>query len=91
MIVEIEVKDERVYAEYVDSVRGVVEKHGGRYLVRGGAVTPLSGNWSPERLIVIQFEAIEQVRRCFSSPEYLELAPLREQSAASKAIVVDGV
>ena len=54
-------------------------------------MTPLSGNWSPERLVIIEFEAIEQVHRCFGSPEYLELALLREQSAVSKAIVVDGV
>ena len=91
MIVEIEVKSEMVYAEYVDKVRAIVEKHGGRYLVRGGEVTPLSGNWSPERVVIIEFEAIEQVRRCFDSPEYLELVPLREQSTVSKAIVVDGV
>jgi uncharacterized protein (DUF1330 family) len=91
MIIETGVEDEAVYTEYVDRVRGVVEKHGGRYLVRGGDVTSLSGNWRPERVVIIEFEAIEQVRRCFGSPEYLELAPLREQSAVSKAIVVNGV
>ena len=91
MIIEIKVKDAGMYAEYVENVRAIVEKHGGRYLVRGGAVTPLSGDWNPERMIVIEFEASEQVRRCFGSPEYLELAPVRERSAASRAIVVDGV
>jgi uncharacterized protein (DUF1330 family) len=91
MIIEIEVKDERVYAEYVKKVRAVVEGHGGRYLVRGGKVSPLSGDWDPERVIIIEFEAMEQVQRCFGSPEYLELAPLRERSAVSKAVVVDGV
>jgi uncharacterized protein (DUF1330 family) len=91
MIVEIEVKAERVYAEYVDKVRAIVEKHGGRYRVRGGSVTPLSGDWNPERMIVIEFESAEQVRRCLGSPEYLELAPLREQSTVSRGIVVDGI
>jgi uncharacterized protein (DUF1330 family) len=91
MIIEIKVKDAEVYAEYVENVRAVVEEHGGRYLVRGGVVTPLSGDWNPERMIVIEFETAEQVRRCFNSAEYLELAPLREQSAVSRAIVVDGL
>lgn len=91
MIVEIKVEDEWLYAEYVEKVRAIVEKHGGRYLVRGGVVTPLSGGWNPERVIVIEFESAEQVRRCFSSPAYVELAPLREQSTVSRAIVVDGV
>jgi len=91
MIIEIEVKDAGTYAEYVENVRAIVEKHGGRYLVRGGMVTPLSGDWNPERMIVIEFETVEHVRRCFGSPEYLKLAPVRERSAASRAIVVDGV
>jgi uncharacterized protein (DUF1330 family) len=91
MIVEIEIRDAHLYGRYVEGVRAVVEAHGGRYLVRGGTVTPVSGNWSPERVIVIEFESAEQVRRCFSSAEYLELAPLREQSTASRAILVDGL
>lgn len=91
MIIEIQVEDEWLYAEYVEKVRAIVEEHGGRYLVRGGVVTPLSGDWNPERMIVIEFESNEQLRRCFGSPEYLELAPLRKQSTVSRAIVVDGV
>ena len=91
MIVEIKVEDEWLYAEYVEKVRAIVEAHGGRYLVRGGVVTPVSGGWNPERMIVVEFESTEQVRQCFNSPEYLELAPLREQSTVSRAILVDGL
>jgi uncharacterized protein (DUF1330 family) len=91
MIIEISVEDQDLYAEYIERVPGVVEKYGGRYLVRGGEVTPLSGNWNPERVVVIEFETTEQVWQCFGSSEYLDLAPLREQSTSSRAIVVDGV
>jgi uncharacterized protein (DUF1330 family) len=90
MIIEIEVKDAERYAGYVAQVRRIVEQYGGRYLVRGGRITPLSGNWNPERIVVIEFENAEQIKRCFTSPEYLDLAPLREQSTASRAIVVEG-
>jgi uncharacterized protein (DUF1330 family) len=90
MIIEIEIRDEKLYAEYVERVREVVVKHGGRYLVRGGQVTPLSGNWNPERIIIIEFETIEHLRRCFGSEEYRELAPLREKSTLGRSIVVEG-
>lgn len=89
MIIEIEVKDERLYSEYVERVHEVVIKHGGQYLVRGGQVIPISGNWTPERIIIIEFQTIEHLRRCFSSEEYKTLAPLRENSALSKSIVVE--
>jgi uncharacterized protein (DUF1330 family) len=50
----------------------------------------LSGDWHPERVVVIVFETIEQLRKCFRSSEYLALAPLRERSTRSEAIVVEG-
>jgi uncharacterized protein (DUF1330 family) len=90
MIIEIAVKDREMYARYVEQVRDIVEKHGGRYLVRGGEVTPLSGNWHPERIILIEFETMQQLQGCFHSPEYLALAPLREQSTSGRSIVVEG-
>lgn len=90
MIVEIEIKDQERYAEYVKRVPEVVAKYGGRYLARGGHVTPLSGNWDPQRIVLIEFETMERLRECFGSPEYIELAPLRERSTVGKSIVVQG-
>ncbi|MBN1344075.1 MAG: DUF1330 domain-containing protein [Phycisphaerae bacterium] len=90
MIVELEVIDPEPYGEYVEKVREVVTGHGGRYLVRGGRVTPLSGSWTPERIIVIEFDSPAALRRCFMSSAYLALAPLGERSARSRAIVVEG-
>ena len=46
MIVEIEVVDRETYAEYMEKVPATVEKYGGRYIVRGGVVTPLTGGWA---------------------------------------------
>jgi uncharacterized protein (DUF1330 family) len=90
MIIEITIKNRELYSRYVAQVPEVVDKYGGRYLIRGGKVTPLSGNWNPERVILIEFETVEQLQKCFESPEYLEIAPLREQSTISKSIVVEG-
>jgi uncharacterized protein (DUF1330 family) len=90
MIIEVAVKNRELYGQYVEQVRAIVEQHGGRYLVRGGNVTPLSGNWNPERIILIEFETMQQLQGCFQSPEYLALAPLREQSTSGRSIVVEG-
>jgi len=90
MIVEIAVKDPEPYAKYVGQVAEIVERHGGRYLVRGGAVTPISGDWNPERLIIIEFATMDDWRKCFTSPEYLAIAPFRERSTVTRAIVVEG-
>ena len=90
MIIDVRVKDRDMYCEYVQKVRSIVDTHGGRYLVRGGQVTPISSNWKPERMVIIEFESLEAVSQCFGSEEYKKLAPLREQSTLTKAIVVEG-
>jgi uncharacterized protein (DUF1330 family) len=90
LIIDITIRDQEVYAEYVDQVPAVVERYGGRYLVRGGGVTPLSGRWHPERIIVVEFAAIEPLQDFLNSPEYQALVPLREQSTTSRSIIVEG-
>ena len=90
MIIEIEVLDRETYSRYVAQVREVVEQYGGRYLARGGNVIAMSGDWKPERVILIEFGSARQARECFASPEYKAIAPLREKSTRTKAIIVEG-
>lgn len=90
MIVDIEVTDPETYAIYMERVPATVAKFGGRYVVRTSHATPLAGDWRPERLIVLEFDSAEQMRRWNQSPEYLELAPLRIRSTNTRSIAVEG-
>ena len=91
MIIDVEVTDRETYAEYVNKVPSVVEKFGGRYLVRGGEVKVLAGDWRPERIVLLEFPSAEHLRRWLTSPEYAPLAALREKSTRANAIVVEGL
>lgn len=86
-----EVFDKEKYMQYVAKVPAVVEKFGGRYIVRGGNTITIAGDWNPLRFIIIEFENIEKFNAWWNSPEYRAVAPLREQSAKTNAIVADGV
>ncbi|MCF7875329.1 MAG: DUF1330 domain-containing protein [Candidatus Omnitrophica bacterium] len=90
MIVDITVKNESLYSEYIAKVPKIIEKYGGRYLARGGEIMPITSNWNPQRVIIIEFDSKEQLQRCFSSQEYLEISALREQSTVGKSIIVEG-
>ena len=90
LIIEIAIVDHDVYGEFVERVPAVVEQYGGRYLARSGEVSTMVGDWQPERIVLIEFESIVQVQEFFASPEYLAIVPLREQSAAARAIIVEG-
>jgi uncharacterized protein (DUF1330 family) len=88
MLIDIQVLDGDTYSKYVTAVHSVVTAHGGRYVVRGGNPKPVGGGWNPERIIIIEFASQADLERCFSSPEYAALAPLREQSTTSRAVVL---
>ncbi len=90
IILEIEVVDAETYREYVQQAPVTVEQYGGRYLVRGGAITALAGGWDPQRMVVIEFPTMERFQEWLTSPEYSAIAPLRERSTKGKAIVVEG-
>ncbi len=90
LIIEISIKNPGTYSEYVDRVFDLVSRYGGRYLARGGKITPVAGGWHPERVILIEFDTAEQVEKCFGTAEYSEIAPLRVESTRSRAIIVEG-
>lgn len=53
-------------------------------------MTPLVGDWCPERIILIKFPSPEDVERCFNSQEYMEIAQLREKSTSGRSIMLEG-
>lgn len=90
MIVDISVHDEQTYASYVERARRIVREHGGRYLARDGRIVSSSGGWDPQRIVMIEFPGMAQLRSCFKSPEYAEIAPLRERSTDARVVIVAG-
>lgn len=92
LIVEVkEIFNKEKYAQYIQDVPLTIEKFGGRYLSRGAEVKVISGLWHPARLIIVEFDSMDQFNAWWNSPEYKILAPLREQGAKTDAIVVEGV
>ena len=93
VIIDISIRDQAAksdYAQYVEKVRPIVEKHGGRYLARGGEIASITGDWKPERIILIEFPSADHVRQWWNSPEYKAIAGLRENATTAKAIMVAG-
>jgi uncharacterized protein (DUF1330 family) len=91
MLIEIaEVMDADTYGEYQKRVPATVEKYDGRYIVRGGPVVPLTGDWNPPRVIILEFPSMERMTEWNLSPEYLALAPLRARSTRTRAIALRG-
>lgn len=82
-------KAKKEYLDYIKAVQPIVDKYHGRYIVRSEKITLLSAEWSPNRVIIIEFDTKEQLEQCFSSQEYKQIAVLRENSVDSKAIIIE--
>ena len=90
LLIEVHVEDHELYAEYSVQVLPLVERYGGRFLVRGNEVHPVSGDWLPERLVLVQFDTMDQVHDFLTCPEYQALIPLRERATSSRAVIAAG-
>jgi uncharacterized protein (DUF1330 family) len=82
-------KDSESLAVYKRLMPSSVEKYGGRFLVRGGAVEVLEGEWSPA-LVVIEFPTVEQARQWYSSEEYRPALEIRQRAADNELLIVEG-
>jgi len=90
VVVDIQVKDPVRYEEYKNQALPSVTAFGGRYLVRGGAVTKLEGDWTPGRFVVLEFPSVARAKEWWGSDLYKPIKAIRHATASTKMIVVEG-
>ena len=90
VIVEVRVTNPEPYAAYRDLATASVARHGGRFLVRGGAVTPLEDGWQPERFVVIEFPSVDAARAFYDSEDYQEALKVRLANSVGRSFIVEG-
>lgn len=90
VIADIEVKDAAAYEAYKKDVGATVDKFGGRFVVRGGAVVPYEGGWTPQRIVVIEFPDMATLEAWYHSADYKPLLDLRLGATSGRLIAVDG-
>ena len=91
VMANIEVHDSETFERYREKVPATIAAFGGRYIVRGGEVTPLEGALPAPRVVVIEFDDRAAAERWYHSDDYQEILPLRLNSANGTAVIVDGV
>jgi uncharacterized protein (DUF1330 family) len=91
LIVETDITDPEQYEQYKAASPGAVAAGGGRFLVRGGELAVLEGDWTPKRLVMIEFEDLDAAKRFYESSAYQEAMKLREGAAHLRMVAVQGV
>ncbi len=91
VIVETEIHDPEQYEQYKAASPGAVAAGGGRFVVRGGELRVLEGDWNPTRLVVLEFPDLEAAERWYESETYRDAKKLREGAAKLRVVAVEGV
>ena len=91
VIVETDVTDPEQYEHYKAASPAAIAAGGGRFLVRGGKLAVLEGDWDPPRLVMLEFDDLEAAKRWYESEAYQEAKKLREGAAGFRAVAVQGV
>ena len=91
IIVETDIHDPEQYEQYKAASPGAVAAGGGKFIVRGGELAVLEGDWSPSRLVVLEFPDLDAAKAFYESETYVEARKLREGAANLRMVAVQGV
>jgi uncharacterized protein (DUF1330 family) len=90
IIADIDVHDEETYMEYVRQAPAHIERHGGKYIIRGGNAEAREGDWCPKRFVVVEFPSMEQALALLNDADYQKIAEIRRTTTTSKLILAEG-
>jgi uncharacterized protein (DUF1330 family) len=91
VIVETDISDPEQYEQYKAASPASVAAGGGRFVVRGGELAVLEGDWEPSRIVVLEFPDLATAREWYASEGYQEVKKLREGAARLNMVAVQGV
>jgi len=90
LVLDLQVTDLPGFMPYVEQIPAFIEKHGGRYIVRGVEPTVMEGDWKPERMVILEFPSSDQARAFLADPEAQDLFAIRHRTTVSKLVLVEG-
>ena len=89
-IAQVEVHDADVYETYRKQVPSTLEPFGGEFIVRGGKMEVLEGEWPMPRCVVIKFPDMKKAKEWHASEAYAGPKALRQTVSHGNGIVIEG-
>jgi uncharacterized protein (DUF1330 family) len=86
----IEIQDPTLYEQYRAVVPAMIAAHGGRYLVRGGAVEVLEGDGQALRQVILEFPDMASLKAFYHSPEYTAAKAIRQRASTGTLVAIEG-
>jgi uncharacterized protein (DUF1330 family) len=91
VIVEVNVENTLEYEEYKKLTPTTLAAFDGKFIVRGGQTETLEGEWQPDRIVILEFPTVDRAKEWWNSDDYTKAQAIRQRTAKTKMIVVQGV
>ena len=83
------ISDEKALKKYAIKARIAVERHKGKFLIRGGKKITTEGNESP-RTVVIEFPSFAEAETFFNSREYQDAHAILKDTVVRHHQIIEG-
>ena len=90
VIADFEITNPEGIQESLRRVGVTIAHYGGTYLVQGERGETIEGDWYPHRLVILEFESVEQAHRWYCSDEYTSIKAIRHKAAKTQLVFVPG-
>ena len=90
-VVEIDVSNMDAYLkDYAPKAQAAIRAAGGKFLAAGGKTTTIEGEPPKSRVVIQQWDSLEQAQAYRNSAAFKEILPIREKLAKFRSFVVEG-
>lgn len=90
MIARVDVTDPERLGDYLQHTPRILDRFGGRFIVRGAPVETVEGPEETHRIVVIEFPDTESAHAFYDDAEYQRAVAIRQEASTGQFIIVDG-
>jgi uncharacterized protein (DUF1330 family) len=91
VIFDVEIRNPERYQDFMRQVKPALEAAGARYLARGGAHQVWEGDWTPRRIVLLEFPSIAAWEGFYNGPTYRGLKAIRDECSSARLVSVEGL
>jgi len=90
LVLDLSINDFAGFSPYIAEIPAHISRHGGQYIVQGAVPTPVEGDWTPQRMVIIEFPSRDNAEAFLNDPDIQDLFKVRHATTTSRLVLVDG-
>ena len=91
VVIDVDVQDGAAFGRYVQGHMPGMRAAGGDFLIAGGRVEVVEGDWRPRRVVMHRWPAADAFRGWYDSAEYRQWRDIRWAAARTNVALVEGL